>query len=102
MKEIPLNGGAQNAHQSFTVNLGGKEINFRLDYLTYVENPAWNLNLSVDGESIVEGLLLKCGCDILAPYQLGIGKLVMIGDEPTLDNLGVRNSLIWVAEDEEV
>lgn len=102
MKEILISGGAENAHQTFTANLGGKELTFRLDFMTYVENPAWNLDISMKGETLVCGLLLKCGVDLLKPYHLGIGKLVMVGDEPTLQNLGVQNSLVWIAEDEEI
>lgn len=100
MFEIPLAGGAKNVHQTFTAILGEKEIEFKLDFLAYTENPSWNLTLSKDGEILVEGLLLRCGCDLLAPYQLGIGKLVMIGEEPTAENLGVLNTLVWVAENE--
>lgn len=102
MKVIPLTGGAKNAHQSFSVLLGDHELTFRLDFMGYIDVPSWNLTIEEDEEVLVEGLLLRCGCDILGPYQLGLGKLVMIGEEPTLDNLGTTNQLVWVAEDEAV
>ena len=33
-------------------------------------------------------------------YEAGIGRLVFVGDEVTLDNLGVNNKLVWVSDDE--
>lgn len=102
MVEIPLVGGAGNAHQTFSAILGGVEISFRLDFLAYLDEPAWNMNLSRGNEVLVDGLLLKCGCDMLSPYQFGLGALVLVGNEPTLDNLGVENTLYWLSEDEKI
>ena len=102
MKLIPLNGGAKNAHQDFVVDIGNHEVTFRLDYCGYVDIPFWNLSMWERNEPIVEGLTLQTDADLLAPYQLGMGKLIMTGDTPTLDNLGVDNCLVWVAEDEKV
>lgn len=102
MKEIPLQGGAVNAHQTFSAVLGEVEVTFKLDYLAYIKNPAWNLTLMKGTDVLVEGLLLKCGCDLLAPYNLGIGSLVMVGEEPNINNLGTENTLVWIAEDEEI
>lgn len=102
MKVIPLSGGAKNAHQTFSVLLGDRELTMRLDFMAYIDVPSWNLTIEEDEEVLVEGLLLRCGCDMIAPYQLGLGKLVIVGEEPTLDNLGVTNELVWVAEDEAV
>ena len=96
MKEIPLSGGAENAHQSFYAQLGSHEITFKLDFMSYVDDPYWNCDLSENGEALVAGVKLVGGCDLLEPYQLGLGKLIMTGAVPTLDNLGVENHLIWV------
>lgn len=102
MVEIPLVGGAGNTHQTFSAILGGVELSFKLDYLAYLESPAWNMTLGKGNEVLVEGLLLKCGCDMLAPYQLGLGALVLAGNDPTMNNLGVENTLYWLSEDEKV
>lgn len=74
----------------------------RSDYCGYVDIPFWNLSLWERGEPLVEGLTLQTDTDIIGPYQLGLGKLIMTGATPTLDNLGVDNCLVWVAEDEKV
>jgi len=102
MVEIPLVGGAGNTHQTFSAILGGVELSFKLDYLAYFESPAWNMTLGKGNEVLVEGLLLKCGCDMLAPYQFGLGALVLAGNDPTMNNLGVENTLYWLSEDEKV
>jgi hypothetical protein len=96
VKEIPLSGGAENAHQSFYAQLGAHEITFKLDFMSYVDDPYWNCDLAENGETLVAGLKLVGGCDLLEPYQLGLGKLIMTGAVPTLDNLGAENHLIWV------
>lgn len=102
MREIPLAGGLENAHQTFTVEMAGRTIAFELDYMGYIDNPAWNLTLKERGEVLIAGLLLVGGCDILEPYHLGLGRLCLVGEPPTLDNLGVDNHLIWVAPDETI
>lgn len=100
--EIPLQGGAEYAHQTFTVNIAEREITFKLDYCGYVDHPFWNLDLLENGVPLIEGLTIQGGCDLIAPYHLDLGKLFLVGDEPTLDNLGVANTLLWVSEDEEI
>lgn len=102
MKVIPLTGGLENAHQTFSANLGGRTISFELDYMGYIDHPAWNLTLSERGVVLVAGLLLVGGCDLLEPYCLGLGRLCVVGEEPTLDSLGTTNELIWVAPDETI
>lgn len=100
--DIHLTGGARNAHQDFVVNLGDRALTFNLDWCGYAKYPFWNCDIFENGEPVVVGLVLKCGCDLLSPYQLGIGKLVMTGEEPTLENLGQTNTLTWIAENEEI
>ena len=100
--DIPLQGGAKNAHQDFVVSLGDRVLTFYLDFCGYAKYPFWNADIYENGNPIVLGLVLKCGCDLLAPYQLGMGKLVMTGEEPTLENLGESNIFTWLAEDEKI
>lgn len=101
MINIPLVGGAANAHQIFTVQLGSNFLQFTLNYIT-VAGPAWSLDIDREGVRLVSGAMLEPGADIIQHYNAGIGKLIFVGDDVTLDNLGANNSLVWVAEDEQV
>lgn len=96
MLVIPLLPGAANAHQRFSVQLGENLIAFEVDYVSYLDAPAWSMNLSRDGSRIVAGAMLEPGCDIIQSYRAGIGQMVFTGSDATLDNLGVENFLVWV------
>ena len=102
MNQIPLEGGAQNAHQTFSVELVGREITFKLDWCGYVDMPFWNLDLLERGLPLVLGLKLVPGCDLIGPYKLDLGQLWLVGEEPTLDNLGVDNQLVWIEPNESI
>ncbi len=99
MQTIPLSGGAVNAHQVFSVQLGANFIEFKLDYITRSETDSnfapWVLDLSIEGELLVAGLALLPGSNIIDAYNLGIGSLYFVGDQPTLENLGSSNQLVW-------
>ncbi len=97
MQTIPLRAGAANAHQRFSVQLGDNAIDFRLDYISYLEYPAWTMSLFRDGSPLVSGAMLEPGCDVIQGYRAGIGQLVFTGAEVTLDNLGVDNALVLTA-----
>ena len=97
MQTIPLSSGAANAHQSFSVSLGGQVIRFDINFLSYLDGPAWAMDLYRDGTPLALGAMLEPGCDVIETYNAGIGRLVFVGDAPTLDNLGVTNELVWVA-----
>ena len=98
MIEIPILNGSTNAHQRFTVQLSVNLIDFQLDYISYLEQPAWSMNLFRDGSPLVRGAMLEPGCDVIANYRAKIGMLVFVGDPVTLDNLGIANHLVWVTE----
>lgn len=98
MIEIPLSNGSANAHQTFNVELGGKYLSFELNYLSYLSVPGWTMNITRDGTPLVTGAMLVPGADVVANYRADIGLLVFVGDEPTLDNLGIDNHLLWVSE----
>lgn len=95
--EIPLEGGAENAHQTIDVQLGDYFVTLTLDYL---QSGQWNCDVAIDGTNIVYGVTLEPNCDLLEYYDLGIGSLVMVGDDTTLDNLGTANTLVWISPDE--
>lgn len=94
MSTIPISGGAVNAHQTFSVQLGANLIEFELNFL---QSGQWSVNLTLEGVRIAAGLMLEPNADIVSSNQLDIGKLIFIGSDTTLNNLGVDNSLIWVA-----
>lgn len=96
MLTIPLASGAANAHQRFSVQLAGKLIRFEINFLAYLDHPAWAMDLYQDTFPLALGVMLEPGSDLLSCYNAGIGRLVFVGDNPTLDNLGVNNSLVWV------
>lgn len=100
MQTIPLSAGAVNAHQRFSIQLNGKIIGFEINYLAYLDAPAWSMNLTYDGSDIVLGAMLEPGCDVIQNYRAGIGRMVFVGEAPTLDNLGINNSLVWVGGEE--
>lgn len=98
MVEIPILSGATNAHQRFSSQLGVNLISFEIDYVSYLDNPAWSMNLFRDGSPLVMGAMLEPGCDVIANYRAKIGLLIFVGDPVTLDNLGIANQLVWVSE----
>ncbi len=99
MLTIPLVGGAVNSHQVFNVQLGDNFLEFRLNFVTRSQTDGnfapWVLDISREGELLAAGLALVPGSDIIEFYNAGIGKLYFTGDQPTLDNLGKSNSLVW-------
>ncbi len=98
MIEIPLSNGAINAHQSFNCRVGDNNLSFEVDFISYTDTPAWTMRIKQDGSVLVDGAMLVPGADITTAYRAGIGRFVFVGDEVTLDNLGVDNHLVWVAE----
>ena len=98
MINIELNGGAANAHQTFTMVLSDRNLNFKLDWNTL--NEYWSLSVFEGETNIIYNMCLLPNCEIsrVDPVDIG-GAFFFVGQEPTLDNLGKDNFLIWV-EDE--
>lgn len=100
MIEIPLQNGAANAHQKFSQRLNGMLVSFEVNYVTYSKSPYWIFNLYQDGFPLALGVPLNPNGDLLANHAVkNFGRLVFVGDEPTLDNLGITNNLVWVPEE---
>ena len=93
MITIPLKGGAVNAHQILFVQLGENFLEFRLNYITRF--PGWSLDIYKEGERLIAGAMLVSGAEITKNFSAGIGRLVFVGDDPTIDNLGLSNKLVW-------
>jgi len=91
IKEIKLSGGAVNAHSKFNVQLGKNNADFALNYSDPEDVPCWSVDISVNGADIINGMMLEPSSEI----KTSIGTFFFIGDEVTLDNLGINNNLIW-------
>lgn len=99
MLTIPLVGGAVNAHQQFSVQLGDNFLEFRLNFVTRSQADSdfapWVLDILREGVLLVAGAALVPGSDIIEHFGADIGKLFFVGDQPTLDNLGAANALVF-------
>lgn len=98
MQEIPLSSGAANSHQTFTLKLGDNTIDFRVDFISYTDTPAWTLSASIDGIDYITGAMLVPNAEISKSYRAGLGRFFFVGAEVTIDNLGIDNHLLWVPE----
>ena len=98
MIAVPLKSGAGNAHQVFDVPLGDNFLRFTINYIT--TEPTWSVDIDREGVRLVAGAMLEPNAIITSNYEAGIGKLIFVGDDVTLDNLGINNTLVWVADDE--
>ena len=56
------------------------------------------MNVKRDGFPLVLGAMLVPGADVISTYRAGIGRLVFVGDDVTLSNLGINNHLVWVEQ----
>lgn len=100
--QIPLEGGAINAHQEFSVQLGENLFEFRLDWKQTIRK--WAVNITIGENMVVAGALLIANTDIIDQWSLSdtLGRLVcvsMTGDNPSLDNIGTDIRLLWYAPD---
>ena len=93
MITIPLSCGAINSHQNFTIQLGENFLEFTINYIT--RSGEWSVDIRDEGILIVAGAMLNPNSNIIKNYNVNIGRLVFVGDKPTLDNLGKSNSLVW-------
>ena len=99
MINIPLDAGAVNAHQTFSVQLGDNLTNLTLNYL---QSGQWSVDITVNDVTIANGVMLEPNCDIIEHLNIteSFGRLVFTGADTTLDNLGIDNKLTWVSPDE--
>jgi len=96
---VPLQNGAANAHQLFTMQLGDNLLQFTLNYIT-LAGPAWSMDIAREGVQLVAGAMLEPNTDVTLGFEADIGRFIFTGDEVTLDNLGTANKLTWVYDDE--
>lgn len=91
--------------QDFTVALG--EAKYRLEARYNDRSESWTLDITrdADEEILVVGVPMLIGQDILKPYALGIGGIVVTdlantGLDAGPDDLGSRVIVTWFSEDE--
>lgn len=92
--EIELKGGSVNADSRYSAQLGDNFVEFHLQYL---QTGQWSVNIVSNGEPVIDGAILEPNADLTKNYPgLGLGRLIFIGKDTTLNNLGSENKLIWV------
>ena len=91
--EIPLQGGARNAHQTLSVQLGENFVELRINYITRFDT--WTMDVVLGGATKIAGAMLLPSADVSASHRAGLGRFLFIGERPTLDNLGDENKLVW-------
>tara|TARA_R110002049_G_scaffold101556_10_gene246517 strand:+ start:17845 stop:18144 length:300 start_codon:yes stop_codon:yes gene_type:complete len=99
MITIPLLNGADNAHQPFNFQLGDNFLQFTVNFVT-LAGPSWSVDISREGVELISGAMLEPNAIITGNYNADIGRLIFVGDDVTLDNLGVDNKLVWLSDDE--
>lgn len=87
---IPLEPGP---YQRMTVTLSERVITLRLRWLMQYEFYA--VDILEGGEPITLGRGLHPDVNLLAGLNTGLGTLMLEGKQPTLENLGRRNRLIY-------
>lgn len=99
IKGVPLIGGVDNTNYKFSIQLGDNFLQFNVNYLAYA-GPSWSVDIAREGVTLINGAMLEPNAIITDNYDADIGRLVFIGEDVTLDNLGINNTLIWVSDDE--
>jgi len=100
--EIPVN---TDPAQRFTTQLGTQKIVFDFRWNDRSERFELDLFRDDDQSVIVRGLNVVLGCDLLEPYNFGLGHLVVVDtsnlhQEANLTNFGDVVKLMWVSDDE--
>ena len=87
--------------QTFSARLGANSLTIELQWMARFEVFRVNI-LTALGVTLTAGRVLLPGVDLLAglypPPQISYGSLTLEGDQPTPDNLGVANLLVWSDE----
>ncbi|MFP2164541.1 phage baseplate plug protein [Enterobacter ludwigii] len=93
---IPLSSGY--AFQRFRIQLGSHYLVFRLRWLTRFDY--FCVDIYENGDPVVLGRALHPDVNLLAGLNTDIGALYLRGENPTVSNLGKKNKLEWVANEQ--
>ncbi|AYH27178.1 hypothetical protein C5E20_08545 [Pectobacterium parmentieri] len=96
MKTIPLTRGI--ADFSFSSTLNDATLRFNVRWLTRYSYFVVDIRDAM-GNPIALGRALHVGVNLLAGLNTRIGRLVLDGETPTMENLGVTNNLRWHPND---
>ncbi len=107
-QEIPLQSGATNANVTFSVVLEGNTYTFHTAYRPITQY--YMLAIERDNVMLACGLKMVAGGNLMAAYTSEFikkrnqgdlfGELYLVGQQPTVDNFGITNRLLWVAASE--
>jgi hypothetical protein len=102
MLAIPL---TSDPSQTLTVNLGGTSVDLAIRYND--QSGVWNFDLTLDGVGTVllTNVPMLIGQDLLGPYALGLGGLIVTDTSGQYldagpDDLGTRVTLQWLSPNE--
>lgn len=100
--KLPL---TNDSAQTFTIQLGSKKYQF--DVRWNDRSMVWAADIIVEAtqQVLLNGLPLVLGCDLFQPYNLGIGRMMVVDETGTgIDagetDLGTRVNVYWVSADE--
>ena len=87
LRELPI---IQAPFQRFETSLMGQAVSFTLAFNAFTGR--WSFGLEIAGVAVLSGRRLVPGVDLLAPFNLGLGKLVLVdweanGAEPGRNEL---------------
>jgi len=93
MITIPIEGGVENSHQAFFNQPATRLLEFRINWRGYIN--AWVADIYSENVLLAGGVELKPGCEITAQYTNIPERIFFVGLEPTIDNLGIDNTLVY-------
>ncbi len=87
--------------QAFSAPLGSNTLTLELQWMARLE--VFRVNISTAaGSNLTSGRFLLPGVNLLAglypPPKVDYGSLTLEGKQPTPDNLGIDNTLVWSDE----
>ena len=74
------------ADQKFSTVLNRRRVTLRVWYSGFDDR--WSIDLSLDGDPVINGRKIVTGVDLLAPFNLGIGVLFAMSDKVGVVNPG--------------
>lgn len=87
--------------QTLTAQLGTNTLTLELQWMVRLENFRVSI-ITANGEPLTSGRFLLPGVNLLGglypPPRVAYGSLTLEGKQPTPDNLGVDNMLVWSDE----
>lgn len=91
--------------QQFTCQLGENKLQFDVRFND--RQGVWMMAITdaITAEKLVDGVALLLGVDLLEPFNLSIGHLIVYDEDGTnkdagADDLGSRVNVYWLSDDE--